>query len=304
MKLTRTVQCGCPQNVVKFDPQDASYVVCGGADRKLALYNITKPNGFIQYYSGAHGWGEIADAAISPPCAKQKTLASCTTVDKIVAIWDPVTAQVIARLHGHSQRVNTLAYDDVSGSVLASGSYDRSVRLWDLRSKACIQTLNEAKDSVEGVSFLGALIATASVDGFLRVYDVRMAHLSQDIASAQVPLTTCRLMSGGLTTLISCLDSSLILWDNQLGKALANYTCPLGYVNTRIKCVPCTNGPPEAFIFGTSENGNLVSWPTGNPKKSQVFEAAHEKAIRCADGTEHCIATASLDGTINIYSLS
>ena len=50
--------------------------------------------------------------------------------------------------------MNCVEYNDTHASVLCSGSYDTTVRCWDLRAKNAhkpIQILTEAKDSVTAI---------------------------------------------------------------------------------------------------------------------------------------------------------
>ena len=69
---------------------------------------------------------------------------------------DVSTGKTVQRYADHSQRVNSVAFND-DGTIVASASYDASIKLWDCRSlsKRPIQTLNEAKDSVEHVEIQG-----------------------------------------------------------------------------------------------------------------------------------------------------
>ena len=62
------------------------------------------------------------------------------------------------------------------------GSYDASVRIWDLRSqqRMPIQILTEAKDSITSLSINGVHIVSGSVDGQVRWYDLRQGELRSD----------------------------------------------------------------------------------------------------------------------------
>ena len=77
------------------------------------------------------------------------------------------------------------------GSVVVSGSYDATVRLWDCKSQStkAIQVLEEAKDSVSSLHVVGHEIVTGSVDGRMRVYDLRMGMIFADIIGRTSVLT-------------------------------------------------------------------------------------------------------------------
>lgn len=66
--------------------------------------------------------------------------------------------------------------------MIVSGSYDKTVKIWDLKSRSFspIQTLSEAKDSVTSIFVSPTEIIAASVDGCIRAYDIRAGRLRTD----------------------------------------------------------------------------------------------------------------------------
>ena len=98
----------------------------------------------------------------------------------LVYVWNLQTAQLLETLAGHEGPISCLAFGgDASGSAfLASGSWDKTVRVWDfLSSKSAVDVLRHASD-VTAVAFSpnGATLACAALDGSIALWDAREAE--------------------------------------------------------------------------------------------------------------------------------
>ena len=73
-------------------------------------------------------------------------------------------------LEGHSGSVSAVVFSP-DGKLLASASWDDTVRLWDPATGASLQTLEGHLDSVSAVAFSpdGKLVASGSNDGTVRL---------------------------------------------------------------------------------------------------------------------------------------
>lgn len=101
------------------------------------------------------------------------------------------SSQIIKRFTGHSSRINSVAFNAES-TLLASASFDATIRLWDLRSQQGrpIQVLQEAKDSVTHVAIGQGEIVAGSVDGHVRTYDLRAGELRTDFFDRELDICT------------------------------------------------------------------------------------------------------------------
>ena len=73
-------------------------------------------------------------------------------------------------LKGHTSFVFTLAYSPM-GNILASGSYDETIRLWDVKRRKVLRVLPAHSDPVSSVGFSkdGTLLMSCGHDGLLWV---------------------------------------------------------------------------------------------------------------------------------------
>ena len=78
-----------------------------------------------------------------------------------ILLWNPVTAEEIGRLEGHTDTIGSLAFSP-DGKLLASGSYDGTIRLWDVPSRKEVNKLTGHKGRVTTVAFAPSVTLTPS----------------------------------------------------------------------------------------------------------------------------------------------
>lgn len=95
---------------------------------------------------------------------------------KYVEIWDVRSKKVLHILDGHSDLVRSVAFSP-SGQILASGSKDGSVKLWDINSGKEILTLSKGNDKdsfseITSVAFSpdGQLLASSNLNGDVTIW--------------------------------------------------------------------------------------------------------------------------------------
>ncbi|KAI8870840.1 WD40 repeat-like protein, partial [Ramicandelaber brevisporus] len=100
--------------------------------------------------------------------------------DQTIKVWDAETGKCLQTLTGHTDLVRTLHYPgeleypggSVSGGKLVSGSYDQTVKVWDIDSGKCLLDLRIGHSSwVFDVQLSHSKIISSSQDSKVLVHD-------------------------------------------------------------------------------------------------------------------------------------
>lgn len=240
-----------PVHAVTFSAGSGQYVLTGSQDRNVRLFNPTTSR-LIQTYS-AHGY-EVLDLAVSEDNARFASVGG----DKSVFLWDVATAQTLRRFTGHAARVNAVAFGGEGDSVLVSGSFDGTVKVWDCKSRSDrpIMTFSEAKDSVSTVFVCGQEVYAGSVDGRVRCYDLGSGYVEVDTFGASVTSVMGTKARDGY--LVSTLDSTLRLMDRPSGKCLQTFR-DTGFGNETYR-IRSTFAMADGCVVSGGEDGSVFVW--------------------------------------------
>lgn len=232
---------------VRYTKEGDYGMLCGG-DRSVKLFNPQKGS-LIKTYEG-HG-KNVNHVIASDDNSKLGTASD----DKLSLIWDVISGKYIRKLRGHTSKVNCIQFNDVC-NVAYTGSYDTTVRVWDLRAHTHtpIQVLGEATDSVSCLTTDGFQVIAASIDGYVRNYDIRAGKLTSDCVGH--PITSVSLSSDRKCMLTSTLDGKIRLFDRSNGRLLNEFS---GHPNTSYK-VESAFTYDNKYVASGSEDGTLYIW--------------------------------------------
>jgi WD40 repeat protein len=190
-----------------------------------------------------------------------------------IRVWDLDTIgqrDELTTLFGHRRPVKTLAFNP-KRAQLASGSWDRTVRLWNLNSHAATLLRDDADsgptDSVTMVNFSadGNQLIEASKDGTLRLWNIdtlEVRILKPDVTS-DPPIVRDVAFSPDGTMIVSGSDDGRVRgWSAATGKLLKDFAAD-----------PDAQPPKKLLAVAFSPDGSMLA-SAGEDKVIRLWKVA------------------------------
>ncbi|CAG9857558.1 unnamed protein product [Phyllotreta striolata] len=180
-----------------------------------------------------------------------------------IYVTDCATGTPFQALSGHTGQI--LALYTWGGAMFVSGSHDRTIRFWDLRTRGCVDVVSPggrtgwaSPASAVCVDPTGRLLVSGHEDGACALYDIRggkgvqrfVPHTA-DVRSVRFSPSAYYLLSGGY-------DNKLVLTDLQ-----GDLTLPLRSVvvaQHQDKVISARWHPEEFSFLSTSADKTATLW--------------------------------------------
>lgn len=137
-------------------------------------------------------------------------LASCSH-DKTIRVWDLSKSECIHVMRDHTHYIECLAFSPstlsvleapdgktykgkaVPGTFLASGSRDKTIKVWETATGQCIMTLIGHDNWVRGLVFHpdGKYLISVSDDKTMKVWDLKQGRAIKTINDAHSHFVSC-----------------------------------------------------------------------------------------------------------------
>lgn len=271
----------------------SNFLLSGGQDQTVRLFNGPA---LLHEFKGGHHAGDVLDLDFAHGANRIASVG----IDKAAVLWDVSSGLLFGRLHGHQARINACSFRTNDNNTLATGSHDGMIKIWDCRSKVTVQTLIGFKDAVTGVCVDEFCITGTSLDGSIRVFDVRMGKIDMD--SSKYPIGSMAKSRDKKCILVSCMnkDAMLKILESSSGKTLKSFT---GHGNTTVSLGLCFDHL-DARVASGSEDGIVRFWDLVKGNIVLSIKIPGEDAIL---GISHHPATNSFmvcgkNGTLKCYA--
>ncbi|MEO0854838.1 MAG: pentapeptide repeat-containing protein, partial [Cyanobacteria bacterium J06648_11] len=131
----------------------------------------------------------------------------------------------IATFEGHENWVCSVAFSP-DGTQLASGSADRTIRLWDTNTGECLQVFEGHQNWVMSVAFSpdGTQLASGSADRSVRLWDIGTGECQQVLEGHDHGIWSVAFAPDGDSLASGSADRTIRLWNVSTGKCRKTLT--------------------------------------------------------------------------------
>ena len=214
-------------------------------------------------------------------------------------------------LRGHTDGVMCLQASD---NMLATGSYDSTIRLWDLESLEPLKTLTGHTRGVTALQFDSGKLISASMDGTLRIWNYRLPQPEcVSVLRGHTDGVLAVHLDGKLLASGSA-DSTVRVWDYEKKecKVFRGHKDWVNAVRFTGEGKWLFSGSDDTTIkLWHVETGDLVSTFTGHVGQVQciipvpsTMVSSESTTEPSTDGLPEYILTSSLDNTIKLWHVA
>ncbi|KAJ8397245.1 hypothetical protein AAFF_G00440790 [Aldrovandia affinis] len=255
-------------NAVRFSP-GSRLLATGGMDRRVKLWEVV--SGRCEHKGSLTG-SNAGITSIEFDSAGSYLLAASN--DFASRIWTVDDYRLRHTLTGHSGKVLSARFL-LDNARIVSGSYDRTLKLWDLRSKVCMKTVF-AGSSCNDIVCTEQCVMSGHFDKKVRFWDIRAESIVQELEL--LGRVTSLDLNHERTELLTCSRDDLLkiidLRSNAVRQSFSSPGFKCGSDWTRV-----TFSPDGCYVAAGSADGTLFVWNVLTGKLERSLDKHHSSAI-------------------------
>ncbi len=227
-------------------------------------------------------------------------ILAITALQQALYLQPQYIARERNRLEDHTGAVSSVALSS-DGKTLASGSYDNTIKLWDVATGKLLQTLSGHSSWVLSVAWSsdGKTLASGSDDNTIKLWDVATGKLLQTLSGHSSSVYSVAWSSDGKTLASGSYDNTIKLWDVATGKLLQTLS---GHSSWVLSVAWSSDG--KTLASGSYDN-TIKLWDVATGKLLQTLSGHSSWVLSVAWSSDgKTLASGSDDKTIKLWDVA
>ncbi len=200
---------------------------------------------------------------------------------------------------GHTAPIYSLSLSQ-DGQILASGSADQTIKIWDLAAGKLLRTLQGHTAPVWSVALSrdGKTLVSGSADHSINIWDVETGEVRHHLTEHNDIVYSVALSPDQKTIVSGSKDFTVKLWDAETGELIRSLTQPEGHRDV-VRAVAIS--PDGTEIASASWEKNVKLWNLQTGKLSRTLLGHTDKVVAVAFINDRTLASSSEDETIRVW---
>jgi WD40 repeat protein len=203
------------------------------------------------------------------------------------------------RLEGHESVVYSVSFSP-DGKTLASGSYDNTIKLWNVETGKEIRSLKGHKGEVISVSFSpdGKTLASGSLDKTIKLWNVKTGKEIRSLKGHEGGVYSVSFGPDGKTLASGSEDKTIKLWNVETSKEIRSLKGHEGGVYS------VSFSPNGKTLASGSEDKTIKLWTVETGKEIRSLKGHKGKVSSVSFSPDgKTLASGSLDNTIKLWNV-
>ena len=218
-----------------------------------------------------------------------------------VVIFDTATWKPLQTLTGHTEVVYAVAWKPASAEV-ATGSLDKTARIWDSVTGKSIRTIKDHADAIFSVAYSpnGKLLATAGGDRTAKIFDSATWKRTDTLNAHQDAVTHVAFNSAGTLLATVGADKQMRVWKVDPGK-IENPLRSMGEGDVINVCA--FSADDSLLVWGAANSAVKVFNGDGSKQMREMRDAKDWIYSLAVGGDNDTVAAGTQDGKIYLWGV-